>query len=328
MHSDQTMERSAKIEPKLDVVAECREFVALAKSIVGPGRMRRLYRSSTARSLFDVATDFAMIGLAIRLAERSLWFLPLTLLVLGNRQRALMNLLHEGSHGGLSPLKPWNERILSVLLAPPLLVDLVQYRKAHVLHHKYPGVEGLDPNLLHVAVIDEPFWTSFRKLVLDRKLIPVILLGYLTTAGWRARLTLGAYWVVTVLLLETFFGMQTVVLVLLSWWAARIVVYHPLTVFREICDHGGGQTGTIDGYTRNMTSDTLLSALFHPHTNGFHLLHHYLPAISYQKIRTLHSLLLSSERYREMCHCRQYFGSGRDTLTVSVGTGISRRALS
>jgi fatty acid desaturase len=57
----------------------------------------------TLRSLFDVVFDWAIIYVAVWAEYRiGAYIMVLTILIIGNRQRALGNLLHEASHQNLS----------------------------------------------------------------------------------------------------------------------------------------------------------------------------------------------------------------------------------
>jgi fatty acid desaturase len=67
------------------------------------------------RSLGDIACDIGVVGLAVWAAKISLWLTPLAVLLIGNRQRSLGNILHDGSHGSLHPSRGVNDLILRVL---------------------------------------------------------------------------------------------------------------------------------------------------------------------------------------------------------------------
>ena len=64
---------------------------------------RHLLRPHMLRSLGDIACDIGVVGLAVWAAKISLWLTPLAVLLIGNRQRSLGNILHDGSHGSLHP---------------------------------------------------------------------------------------------------------------------------------------------------------------------------------------------------------------------------------
>ena len=64
-------------------------------------RIKKLYAYDNWHAMVALLWDYFLIVLAVWIAEFSYWFLPLSLLIIGSRQRALATILHEASHYAL-----------------------------------------------------------------------------------------------------------------------------------------------------------------------------------------------------------------------------------
>ncbi|WP_314342182.1 hypothetical protein [Simonsiella muelleri] len=64
--------------------------------------IKTLYVYDDWHGIVAIIYDHLMIIFAILLSEFSYWFLPLTVLLIGSRQRALATVLHEASHSALT----------------------------------------------------------------------------------------------------------------------------------------------------------------------------------------------------------------------------------
>jgi fatty acid desaturase len=97
--------------------------------------------------IFALAINYTLIALAIYLSEQNLYLLPLTLLLIGSRQRALATLLHEAAHGVLLKNKKLN-RLVGEFFAGGLVYQTwSSYKNSHVLsHHHKLGNKEKDPD--------------------------------------------------------------------------------------------------------------------------------------------------------------------------------------
>ncbi|MBJ2157212.1 fatty acid desaturase [Variovorax sp. IB41] len=106
-----------------------------------------LYRYNNSAGILAVCVNFSLIAAVIALSEYSMWFLPVSILVIGSRQRALATLLHEASHGILSRSKRLN-RFLGTWLSGYLVFQTWSaYKASHVhAHHSKLGNPTHDPD--------------------------------------------------------------------------------------------------------------------------------------------------------------------------------------
>ena len=89
---------------------------------------------------------WAIIAAAIALSAWSLWFLPLSVMLIGARQLGLAILMHDAAHGALHPNPRLNEALGQWLCAAPVGSSLKAYRTYHLTHHKY-AQQPEDPDL-------------------------------------------------------------------------------------------------------------------------------------------------------------------------------------
>lgn len=72
-------------------------------------KIKELYRYDNWHAVLAILYDYSIIIFSIFLSEQSYWFLPLTILLIGSRQRALATILHEASHSALTKNKKFGQ---------------------------------------------------------------------------------------------------------------------------------------------------------------------------------------------------------------------------
>ncbi|WP_321907921.1 fatty acid desaturase family protein [Paraburkholderia sp. J11-2] len=265
--------------------------------------------ASTWRSVRDIVLDWGIIGLAVWATYRiGLWAMPLSIIVIGNRQRALGNLLHEASHQNLSPWRHINDVLAGILLAAPLFNSLAFYRRQHAKHHAWLGDAVHDPDVIACTVADDDHWLNVYSHVLFA--YPVwegSLLGHLTgrRLAWRQWSAIVFWWILFEILIAIFLGIHMAWLSLVLWIVAKGTIFHAITVFREMTDHYGLKPVGIFQYTREIPTHGLLSVLLHPHHNGYHLTHHLFPHIPYYRLPHVHAYLIQNSLFIQraiICH--------------------------
>jgi fatty acid desaturase len=259
-------------------------------------------QANTWRAIYDIAFDWITIFLAVLAVHRIGWMItPLALVVIGNRQRALGNLLHEASHGNLSQRRDVNDYLAHLLLAAPLLNSLTVYRELHARHHAWLGDSLRDPDRLpSLAHKGDRWFQVYARCLAQISHVRGSLAGHLIAKQWTYHHQLGilVWWTAAVSALSAA-NAHFVVVFLALWFGARITVFHAITTFREMTDHYGLKSGGIFSYTREIPDHGMQSTLIHPHHNGYHLTHHLFPAVPYHQLPKLHAQLVNLPAFNE-----------------------------
>lgn len=275
-------------------------------------RFQAFHQPKAWRALRELVETWGLLLAAWALCfyGSALW-VPLALLLMGTRQRALGNRLHDASHGNMLPGREVNERVGTLLCALPMFEDYAQYRLEHLRHHAQLGMPGMDPDHLELPprAPGRPAlgaWAIFSWFAFDLRMWRSSVLGMFHRVGARPRLQMLAWWAGFLGLLALLAGAWGAASFALLWLASRATVYHLVKVFAEISDHTGLVPGSTLGYTRNLPSNWL-SFFMHPHHDNFHLTHHLFPRIPLAQLPRIHEMLMEVSLYRQAHHCESYF---------------------
>jgi fatty acid desaturase len=270
--------------------------------------------ASTWRSAIDITFDWAVIAIATWTAYRvGNWATLPAIVVIGNRQRALGNLLHESSHQNLSPHSRINDMMAQLLLAAPLFVNLTLYRRQHARHHAWLGQPSHDPDFIACKANKNDRWfDAYFRILLSYPVWIGSLLGHLfgKRLSHRQWIAVVLWWGVCETLVAILLGTYMACLFFMLWMIARGTVFHAITTFREMTDHYGLSPTDMFQYTREIPTHGFASILLHPHYNGYHLTHHLFPHIPYYHLPRAHALLTRNPMFsRRAIICRTYLGA-------------------
>jgi fatty acid desaturase len=275
-----------------------------------------LLRTDLVRPLRDIAMDWVVVLASVWLVlDGSAWFAPLALVLIGNRQRALGNILHDAGHRNLSRSALVNDRVAHWLLAPLLLASLARYRAMHFAHHLALGDRQRDPDFIPVAAASYRHWLQrYVRTVCSLRTWIGSVAGDLVESAvpMATKLHLLAWWAALLAGLVLVAGSPFAITFAALWFGARATVFHLITTFREMCDHVGLQPGCIFSFTRDVTNRGPWRWLIHPRNNGYHLTHHLCPAVPYYRLPQAHELFRQLPAYRERAvECDAYFRGDR-----------------
>lgn len=263
------------------------------------------------RPVRDVAVDLATIVAVLSMALLEPWTSPLVLLILGNRQRALGNILHDAAHRNLTRDRQVNDLVARALIAPLLFLSLSHYRDLHFRHHFDLGAHGTDPDLIPIPLEKARSWTiAVAANALSVRAVLGSTFGHLLDrAVPRAeRLYIVAWWATLVVAVAAITGEGPAAAMLTLWLAARATSFHLITTFREMCDHHGLAPGGVFSFTRDITASGAWSLLIHPRNNAYHLTHHLLPAVPYYRLPEAQRLFAQLPEYQSRARvCPAYF---------------------
>jgi fatty acid desaturase len=288
----------------------------------------QLLQPSVAQFLLDIALDWAVIALAVLACTLiSPWLCPLAVVLIGNRQRSLGNILHDGSHYNLHRHHEINNLIVRVLLAPPLFVGLDEYRSDHFQHHAHLGDPAGDPDLLTPRRDSKKCWVGhYAAYVLDKRIWWASFTAHLgkRRTSWSTRLTIVAWWLALAAAIALAGGAQVLGMFMLLWLLARATSFHLITTFREMCDHFGLKDGDVRSFSCDVMKEGPWSWLLHPRNDGLHLTHHLLPGVPYHRLRHAQRLLSRLPTYRRHAAIRSSYIFGRKAVVAGWAHAVAQ----
>lgn len=286
-----------------------------------------------------VIADFAIIAAAIAAVHVFGWIAyPISVIIIGSRQRALSTMVHEATHGTLARSKILAGTIATVFSGYLIFSTLNAYKASHVAgHHGRFGSPDLDPDykyMLDKGVYDTDdgrtyfFKTFIKPLLLGNVpsyLAYVVKARTFSAANRYSRLeniALCAYWA-AIVGCALIFGQATNLL--LFWIIPFLTTYQIIGWFIELAEHSPLMGNPIDLHkTRNRHSHWLERFLTGMHGESYHLAHHLRPRVPFWKMAQLHDVLLRDPDYREWdSRCGGIFLSDNGAPTV-VSTLIAR----
>jgi fatty acid desaturase len=266
---------------------------------------------SNYRGILSITSDYLLIGLSVAIAIKtaSPWWYLLCVVIVGSRMRALENLLHEGSHNHIHPNRRVNKWISMIFLAMPTGNSFSAYRKSHNSHHVHFASKTQDPDYLRYEQLGNLNISKSkltRGLYILKILNPLFYLKYLkgtlSTFVYNNAsplheniLRIGFYTCLSVLL--SLFNLWHYFL--LFWIIPLCTSFQFIRYTAELSEHGGAYSEE-DAMlmTRNNIYNRVISFLFYPHHDGYHLVHHLFPGISYYNLPKAHKILLTDENYK------------------------------
>ncbi|MGH9138644.1 MAG: fatty acid desaturase family protein [Acidimicrobiales bacterium] len=281
-------------------------------------RARALSRRDNWQNFLYLGADWAVVVAVVLAAERADWPMVTAagLVVIGSRQRALANMLHEASHRKLFRTRWLNDYVGELLCADPLFAGLSSYRADHVRHHRELWTQR-DPDAvryrrLGLAVLDygQRTWRfgvrhilfPFTPAQVPRDIAIGVLNG---TRLRRETLRLAAFWFVAggvVALTGTW------KLVVLYWIAPFLSTYQVIRYWAEMAEHAGLSLDNRWLSTRSWTAGWITRSLLAPHADDlYHLAHHLYPSVPHYRLRALHEQLLAVPQYAAGHHCDGFF---------------------
>ena len=272
-------------------------------------QIKKLYVYDNYHGPFALLQSLLWISLAVYLGELSSWLLPLSILLIGSRQRALATLLHEAAHGALCKNKRL-EKFLGTWCSGHLIFQSwVSYKRSHTLdHHHKLGDPDHDPDYQYYrqsGVFEKRSNLSFILRYLIRPAfflnapasLKYLLLNRLIRCPSKGELLLVlACQCLLALCLTIMVGIEGY---LLYWLLPYLTTFQAFTWFIELSEHYPMiATAEADLHaTRNRFSHPVEHFFTAMHGENFHLIHHLFPAIPYWNLKKAHQILLNEPAY-------------------------------
>lgn len=280
-------------------------------------RMKALYKRDNYHGFLAIAQDLLWISIAVFLSEYiSIWLLPVAVLIIGARQRALASLLHEAAHGTLFAKKFLNETVGRVLCGWSILQSFSAYRTSHVLnHHPKIGETADDPDLKFMLEMGVYAPQTRSRFIWNYLFAPSIglripaylwfvlkdrLLGNLLDRRFRNE-------TLALLLVHT----ACIIVAAATGWAWELFIYWYLPYLTsfgiigwlsELSEHfplmSGKGSGEIYG-SRNRYAAWPEKLLIGMHGDHLHLTHHLLPGVPHWNLAAATEILREDPEFKD-----------------------------
>lgn len=321
-------------------------------------QIRELNELDNWHAVAAYARDLALIAASAWLCVAvSWWFYPLALIVIGSRQRAFSNLLHESTHGMLAANKQLNLALGTVLAAYPIFQLHYAYKKTHVAtHHPHLGDPVRDPDLSYMIKqgVYEP--ADERALWLRLGILPALgsqvlshvwflIRDRLTSSGgaadggsaeplsdyWKVRMrndriALAAFWIVVVGAAAL---TGNLLWLLLFWIVPFLTAFQILGWYIELSEHTPMvRIHNVDlRMTRNRKSRGLELFLTGTYADHYHLDHHLDPRTPYWNLKRAHSIRMADPEYAAVdAEFGGLFTRGEEGQSSAIGSLIRQLA--
>lgn len=260
--------------------------------------------------LIAVFYDYAVIAFAAMLFYFQPWCYPISLLLIGSRQRALATLLHEATHRCLAK-SPFLNRLLGTYCSGYLILqEFNTYLDSHVKrHHAYLGDKANDPDYsyhLNLKLYEYHGCIDFFKNYILKPILLVKIISYLLylvehrimprKPYLKNFMAMFLYWLVIIAICLYF---KVGIYLLLLWFVPLITTSAIVGWFNELAEHYPlvGRYQDDLHMTRNRFSHWLEHFIFNTHAENYHLVHHMQPTIPFWNLKKAHHILYKDPEY-------------------------------
>jgi fatty acid desaturase len=226
----------------------------------------------------------------------------IALVIIGGRQLGLGILMHEGSHALLFKSRTLNDRISTWFAAWPMIINMQEYRKRHMAHHRFTRTDKDPENYLYTPFPVKPE-SMKRKVFRDLTGIAFVRgqVGlFRVVAGekegrtkrLRAYYTGPALFNLGLLLTSAAFGRADLFFLM---WVLPMATTHQLFVrIRNIAEHSTmpDLTDPLQN-SRTTLTNTFGRATLAPYWVNYHIEHHMMPFVPCYRLKALHKIMVT-----------------------------------
>ncbi len=259
---------------------------------------------------------YAIIAGAVALSVWSLWFLPVSIALIGTRQLGLTILMHDAAHGALHPNAKVNDFLGHWLGGAPMGGHLKAYRAYHLTHHKYAQGPD-DPDL----ILSKPFPTTRsslrRKIIRDltgqtfvkqrgNQFANALGLGIKAGKGSENRSQSAREAVIPMLITNAI--ILAIFIASGIWWAYFVLWLLPMatwmmlvTRLRNIAEHAVVPSDTDPlRHARTTLANPLEGLFIAPYWVNYHCEHHMFMHVPCYRLAGLHRALAAAGHTQNM----------------------------
>lgn len=277
-----------------------------------------LERKDNWHNLFFVGYDWLLIGASIAITV-ALKMNPvvyvLAVIMIGSRQRALMNLLHEASHKKLFRNRIMNDWIGRFFTSYPMGASFTAYQSTHFIHHGFLWDMERDPKTQRYAMLGlvsppSGAFTFFLHHILWPVLLGPVFYNVKSALSLKderkdespVRYAFIALLIIGVIVTHQFMGF------FLFWLIPFCTTFQIIRYWNEMAQHAGLQEYNAWMATRNWHSFPFFEWLVGSHSDDlYHLTHHLFPLIPHYRLAKAHRLLMQVPQYANAHQCDGFF---------------------
>ncbi|KAL9599859.1 MAG: hypothetical protein Q9219_003553 [cf. Caloplaca sp. 3 TL-2023] len=268
----------------------------------------KTYRQrSGLRTSLAILANYAVFGTCILLSKRAeeasmigqglaRAIYVAAVLVIASRLRALENLVHEASHNNLFSSTGLHHD-LQFLYAFPTFRIVEDYRRSHLIHHKFLGDRRKDPDVVRLYGLGLDKLPEHRFWYLG--VLPAtgfLTYEYLVTTVlefWQspsARVSKMVYWTAVLLGVVLANALRGFV----NYYLVPLLVILPVTRYwAEISEHLGLDLRGVFGSSRSNIG-FVHRWYMNPHNDGYHAVHHLCSQVPFYLLPKAHVALMES----------------------------------
>ncbi|MCK5041278.1 MAG: fatty acid desaturase family protein [Sphingomonadales bacterium] len=274
--------------------------------ILSRGEIWQLRQKSTAQGVGLALHAWAVI-IATMVAYAiwpSIWLLILGIFIVGARQLGFAVLMHDASHGLISPNRKVNEWAGEILCAWPNMYSMGDYRANHMGHHHYTQQEK-DPDLFLIKAYPITKASMARKFTRDMLGITFVRLRfYQIKNAWGGNelslpqhiksLTrnMGGGIGLNILLWAIFASFGYGHVYFLLWLLPLATSFQLVSRIRHIADHAAAPSKDDDYTNTRTTYANMLERIFiAPYWVNYHIEHHFFMFAPCYRLKQAHGML-------------------------------------
>jgi len=271
--------------------------------------INKLCKLNNIHGAVSLLYDYIVIVAAILLSKYNSYFYPITLFLIGSRQRAFATILHEAAHCTLAKNRKLNY-FLGTYLSGYLIFQMWEtYKTSHVRwHHHKLGEKDKDPDYTYYLASGVYKDCSQYVFIWNNLIKPALFLNSFSSFKYLIKNRLFSKesrkelmpMFISILVFSSIgsiiFGYEFFIL---YWLIPYITVFQMLTWFIELAEHYPMiSTAKKNIYaTRNRFSHPVEHFFTGMHNENFHLVHHLFPGVPFWKLKKAHQILLRDEVY-------------------------------
>jgi fatty acid desaturase len=267
--------------------------------------IRNLYRIDRAAILRATVGTWALIAASLWVwSATGHWAVfGLAFFIIGTRQHALNNLVHEAAHFSISRNKTLNDWISDVLYAAPHLISTDGYRSKHKFHHSALGDPHLDTETKPryvvkgwgfakhtvLAFIGYEAYLAARTYVPEPERTKGIQLKHAILVAITNSAIFAYCWVVGAPFAYFFLWLLPLFTLTIYISMLRVLAEHQPVEYAQ--DGIVNRDLPMPQFTRTITAGMLERFIFGPLNFCYHREHHMIPGIPFANLPRLHRLL-------------------------------------